>query len=249
MNRRRAWMLLCILVVGCEQQYHFVIDFSQAEDFDWDGKVRLTKTRRTRLGPFLTHDVDWDVDRIEFLSRDGRSASIDTRGYRETPVASIDVGKPQELRILGTKGFWDGNNSIVFILDPNFAREMVEASAATQPATQPAKKTYSGMGFRGVSEDLRPYAEHVDQLELVDWWAIALQEANDVMMEFRVPKENVRIVLRGDPDQFGPAVLEVWTTDGRCLKRIEQQQVPVHPFDPNQQPTIGSRSANDSQVH
>lgn len=33
----------------------------------------------------------------------------------------------------------------------------------------------------------------------------------------------------------GPAVLEVWTTDGRRLKRYEREQVPVNLFEPPQQ--------------
>ena len=203
MSRTSACVLLCILGVGCEDQHTYLIDFSQTPGFEWDGKVKITKTRRTTWGPLLTPDEDWDVDRVEFLSRDGRSASIDTRGYRHTPIATLDLGSPARVEILGTKGYWDGATSV--------------SESTLEPAPH----------------ELKPYAKHVDQLALTQWWAIALQEADDVSIEFRVPDEKLRILLRGDPRQYGPAVLEVRTADGRLLKRLTQEQIQIEEVDPD----------------
>ncbi len=235
MKRAGAWACLCILAMGCEQQHIYLIDFSQAPGFEWDGKVKITKTRRTLLGPLLTQETDWDVDRIEFVSRDGRSASIDTRGYREIPVATLDLGTPAELEILGTRGYWDGGSSVVTIMDANAVKALVEVhQAVTQPSDSPDHKPLPAPVPHFARMDLKPYAKHVDELDLTDWWAIALQEGSKVTVEFQVPDEQLRIVLTGDSRQYGPSVLEVWTADGHLLKRFEQEPILVRELEPDE---------------
>jgi hypothetical protein len=233
MYRRCAWAALCLAAVGCEQRYSYLIDFNQAPGFQWDGKVKITKTRRTVLGPLFTQEVVYSVDRVELQGRDGRSASIDTRGYHETPLATVGLGTPTELQILGTRGYWEGGTPIVAILDPNGVRELYALARATsQPSSSPAPAFNPLEHLHAVPEDLKPYAEHVDQLSLADWWAIALEAAKEVTVEFRVPSEKLQIVLRGDTHGYGPSVLEVRTADGRLLKRYEQKQIPVERLEP-----------------
>ncbi|MBN1347685.1 MAG: hypothetical protein JXQ73_33670, partial [Phycisphaerae bacterium] len=80
MNRKSICALICLSVAGCLEPETYEFDFGQEPGFEWDGKVRVTKRPEWHLGPFLIIDQYWTVDRIEFGSRDGRIAIVDTRG-------------------------------------------------------------------------------------------------------------------------------------------------------------------------
>jgi hypothetical protein len=100
--------------------------------------------------------------------------------------------------------------------------------AATQPTGLVLPQTgKEKLTTRQVSAELRPYARHADQLTMADWCAIASGHADDVTVEFRVPDEKLRIVLRGNARQYALSGLEVWTADGRLLKRFELKQTAV----------------------
>lgn len=219
----------CIVAVsaGCAQRT-YEIDFSQVEGFEWDGKLRITKSEHGTLGPLLTIQKYWKVDHIELVSRDGRTASIESDGYRNMPVATVGPNAPPGgVQLLGTSTFWRGS-SVVLIADADTLSDAL-GGAATQPVQRRKPRERS---MRGVPTELRPYAEHADDLKPVDWWAIALQEATEVSIECRIPDEGLVISMTGDPNKYGPAVLEVRTEDGRLLKRIERQQVPVKEITP-----------------
>ena len=72
---------------------------------------------------------------------------------------------------------------------------------------------------------VEPPAPDPEERTVADWWAVALTGADEVTMQFAVPQEDLTITLRGDPRQFGPAVLEIHAADGTLIKRYEQQQV------------------------
>ena len=81
--------------------------------------------------------------------------------------------------------------------------------------------------MRSIPQDKRPFAEHAQELGVLDWWAIALWLGEHVTIEFDVPEENLRIIMTGHPHQYGPAVLEVRKPDGTVVRRFEQPQVSV----------------------
>lgn len=217
---------LALLVMGCHQTRVFEIDFNQAPALEWDGKVQVTKTLHRQFGPLLTLQSEWTVDRIEFASRDGRTASIDPAGYRDVPLATLEVATSGNVQILGTRGYWGGSTPLVVVADPECGQAVAERLqvTATQPATQPRTEN---IAIRSVPEQWRPYAQHAEQISLADWWAIGLQQADNVTVEFQLAKEQLRIVMRGDPRKYGPGVLEVWTSDGRLLKRFERKPIAV----------------------
>jgi hypothetical protein len=229
-------VFLCLGIVtvslGCAQRT-YEIDFSQVEGFEWNGKLRLTKSEHGTLGPLLTIQKYWTVDHIELVSRDGRVASIERDGYRDIPVATVGPNAPPGgIQLLGTTTFWQGSNTVV-IFDPDMMSGFPDR-ATTQPAPG---LTLGKSTVRLVPDELRPYAEHAADLKPVDWWAIASNEATEVSIECRIPDEGLIITMRGDPHKYGPAVLEVRTEDGRLLKRIERQQVPVKEIEPEPSPT------------
>ena len=226
MCRLSLWVLLGVLVAGCEQPRVYEIDFNQTPGFQWDGKVRITKTAYQRMGPLFTIEDDCRVDQIEFVSRDGRSASIDPQGYRDVPVATINLASPSGTEILGTRGYWDGGRGNVLIMEPDSVQALLDGLSKT--ATQPSASPDPGKcPVHSVPTELRPYAQHIDQLSLADCWAVALQYADLVTVEFRVPEEHLLITLQGDPRQLGPSILEVRSEDGRLLRRFERKRVPV----------------------
>ncbi len=114
-------VLLCLSIVtvsgGCAQRT-YEIDFSQVEGFEWNGKLRLTKSEQATLGPLLTIQKYWTVDHLELVSHDGRVASIEPDGYRNMPVATVGPNAPPGgVQLLGTTTLWQGSTGVV-ILDP-----------------------------------------------------------------------------------------------------------------------------------
>jgi hypothetical protein len=224
MNRIALCGFLCLLIVGCQQPRTYQFDFGEEPNFQWDGKVRVTKTYQWRFGPFLTINEDWDVDRVEFGSQDGRIASIDTRG--DSARATIDPNLPTGHQIPGMDVYRSGID-IAFTAAGRSVKKLAGETyrSATQPAGPDIVRAINApLTTHPIPDELKPYAQHVDRLSQADWCAIALKHADSVTTEFRVPGENLRIVFHGNPRQYGPGVLEVWTADGRLLKRFDQKQ-------------------------
>jgi hypothetical protein len=242
MSRLSAAVLLSIMAAGCMEPRVYQFDFSQAPGFQWDGKVKITKRPEWRLGPFLIIEELWKVERVEFGSTDGRFACIDTRGGGESPVAMVEPNTPVCLTIPGAEVYRNGIISSAFNLAARSAKAQMYR-AAMQPVGQVLPQTGAGkLTTRRVSAELKPYAQHADQLTVADWCAIASEHADDVTVEFRVPDEKLRIVLHGNARQYGLSGLEVWTADGRLLKRFELKQLKqtttksVRPDRPTSQP-------------
>lgn len=229
MNRIVACGFVCLLAAGCQEPRIYQFDFSQEPNFQWDGKVRVTKTYQWRLGPFLTVIEDWDVDRVEFGSQDGRIACIDTRG--DSARATMDPNLPTSHQIPGMDVYRSGLDT-AFVATGRSVKRLASGvyRSATQPAGPDTLRAVNGpLTTREIPTELKPYAQHVDQLKLADWCAIALKHADDATTEFRIPDENLRIVIHGNPRKYGPGVLEVWTADGRLLKRFDPKQTPTQP--------------------
>lgn len=210
-------MCVAVLGAGCAQRT-YVIDFSEVQGFEWGGRLQVVKSQS-----FLSNQ--WRVERVLLPSRDGRVASVEMNAYLEAPLASIDLSGMGGVQVLGVRGVWGGER-MVLIMEPEAAKRLAEAERAAPhrpaPASQPAEPP-----FRPIPTQLQPYREHVDELNLADWWAIATQSASDVRLEYRLPDEKLRIVMQGDPRAYGPATLEVQTEDGQVLRRFEQQQIGV----------------------
>jgi hypothetical protein len=226
MNRIATFASTSLLVAGCQQPRSYQFDFSREPGFEWDGKVTVTKTPQLRVGPLLILDEYWTVDRVEFSSRDGRIASIDTRG--SSADATVDPNRPTSHRVPGLEIPRDVIGS-TFVLAGKSVKNL--AGGVYHTATQPVgpdlvQAIEADAATRRPPAELRPYAEHVDQLSRADWCAIALEPGNEIAVEYRVSHENLRIVIHGSPRRYAPGVLEVWTADGRLLKR----------YDPNSRP-------------
>ena len=73
----------------------------------------------------------------------------------------------------------------------------------------------------------QPYAQHVDELTMADWWVIALKSCDLASVQFEVPGEDLVIVMQGRPDRYGPAVVEIRNREGKVLKRFEREQIEV----------------------
>jgi len=219
-----------IFAVGCARQVTYEIDFAQVEGFDWDGKLRVTKASTYRLGPFLTMEEHRDVRQIQFTSSDGRVASIDPDGYADVPIAVVGVDARLGTHILGTSSIFHSGSPVV-VVDLGAFQELSDSTVETDSDAAQESEAVS-VQWRSVPSTLKPYAENVDELTLVDWWAIAMQEAEHVAVDYLVPHEGLRITVQGDPRKYGPAILEVRTPDGRLLKRFEEEQVPVHKLKP-----------------
>ena len=236
LSRQHLWFtsaLVIVFVVGCTQRVTYEIDFSQAAEFEWDGKLRVTKATTYRIGPLLTLQEDWRVERIEMPSCDGRVASVDPEGYCGIPVATLGIDAPMDLEILGTRRIFRSHGAVM-IMDAESAQQLAEVAQETDSETQ-AHSESALLSRQMVRHDMRPYVQNIEKLTLLDWWAIALEEADHVALDFIVPHENLRIIMQGDPRQYGPAVLEIRTQDGRLVRRFEQEQVPVQRVDPEEQ--------------
>ena len=105
-----------------------------------------------------------------------------------------------------------------------------QLAEAMPPDRQKAQPT---MTVRAPCPEMRPYAEHADEMTLTDWWAIALGESTEVTLEFDVPAENLKIRMRGNPREFGPATLQVRTNEGQLIRQFEQQQISVEQLNPD----------------
>ncbi len=221
----QRWMrLTCLsmLAAGCGHRQAYEINFNEDPSFQWDGKVRLVKFSQQRLGPLLSTEEDSRIESITLGSRDGREAMIDPTGYKKVPLALVGPQVLGPMRILGTEAIWR-DDSVALVCTTNPA-------TLTQPATsQPAKSFLDYV--RQVPSDKRPYAKHVAELTLHDWWAIALQEGASVTVEFELPHEDVRIIAKGEERQYGPEVVEVRTKDGKLLKRYEQRSIEAKEVD------------------
>jgi hypothetical protein len=218
-------MLLCtcvlVLACGCAHRtYEF--DFSQFPDFQWDGKLKVTKTQYPYVGPLLTLESYWTVDRVELTARDARTAVIQSGTSDEPPVARVGPCAPMPLRLVGVDDVW-GMRGMALIADPERVADELRR-AATQPAMP---RSMGGTRVWTPPEGLRPYAAHVDEIRLTEWWAIALDSTNQVCVDFTVPGEGLHVVMQGNPREYGPAVVEVRSDDGRVLRRFERQQVGV----------------------
>ena len=214
---------ILVVTCGCAQRT-YEIDLSHVNGFEWNGKLRITETQQLHIGPFLSFNPYWAVSRVEVPARDGRSAVIATLGD-EPPTAHVGLNRPMPLELVGVTDFWNLDSPIL-LADPAKVAESL-ASAATQPAaTQPADT--AGCRFWQPPEKLRPYSEHIAELGLLDWWAVALAQSDEVSLDFAGP-EGLHIVMRGNPHRHGPAVLEVRSGDGQVLARFERQQLAVKP--------------------
>jgi hypothetical protein len=174
------------------------------------------------IGPFLTCETYWIADRVELMARDARTAVIETGINDKPPVAHVGPCGPVPLQLVGVEDLWELGR-VTLIVDPESVPEGARR-AATQPA---APQDTGGARVWTPPEGLRPYAAHVDEIGLTDWWAIALDSTNQVSVDFTVPGEGLHIVMRGNPREYGPAVVEVRSDDGRVLRRFERQQVGV----------------------
>jgi len=211
-----------MLAAGCGQRRAYEINFNEDPSFQWDGKVRLVKISQDRLGPFLSMDQDSRIESITLGGRDGRAAMIDPTGYKEVPLALVGPQTLGPLHILGTEAIWCDDN-VAFVCTTNPA-------TLTQPATSQPTESFLDH-LRHVPADKKPYAKHVAELTLHDWWAIALEEGASVTVEFELPDEDVRIIAKGKKRRHGPQVVEVRTTDGKLLKRYEQKPIKAKEVD------------------
>ncbi len=225
MNRFIACGCICLLVSGCFLPKVYQLDFSKEPGFEWDGKVKITKTAHLRLGPLLILDENWKVDRVEFCSRDGRAVAIDTDG--DGADATVEPNTPRSHRVYGSDIYIGEMMRPAIDMTKKTAANVVKGyRATTHPSGLELMRAIGGAPTtRPVPTASRPYAEHADQLKLADWCALAMEHADDVTVEYRVPEENLRIVIRSHPRTSGPGVLEVWSADGRLLKRFQQKEV------------------------
>ena len=217
-----AWVAVLLLPAGCAQQRAYEIDLVQAPDFEPTGRLIIVKSSQPRLGPFLTIDEDWHIKRVEILGKDGRTLTIDSTGREGAPLAAIQPKPSGAPTVLGVEGIWPRSDMAV-VADPELLARALRATT-----TQPIRPhdLLSNLGDTHVIfQGAEPWAPDVDKRTVGDWWAVALAGANDVTMQFTVPREDLTITLRGDPRQFGPAVLEVHAADGTLIKRYERQQV------------------------
>ena len=231
---KTAIVLAALIVAGCTSHQTYEIDFSQAEGFVWDGKIRVIEAREQRLGPCLAIDTYRYVDRIELAACDGRNASISMDRSGSPPTAMIAPDPPHELQVFGTSGIWHGSN-IVLIAEPKVIEKLhgIAASQLAEAMPPDRQKAQPTMTVRTPSPEMRPYAEHADEMTLTDWWAIALGESTEVTLEFDVPAENLKIRMRGNPREFGPATLQVRTNEGQLIRQFEQQQISVEKLNPD----------------
>jgi hypothetical protein len=216
-----ALMALC----GCGR-HTYEIDLSQVPDFQWNGKLKVTKSEQMYIGPLLTLDTYWTVDRIELEARDSRPAVIDTGSGDKTPVAHVGPTGVVPSCFVGDDRLWDGNR-VVLIADPDTI-----AGALRRTATQPATTQPASLGrFWTPPRELQPYAAHADQIGFADWWALALQQASSVSVDFALPDEGLHIVMQGNSHEYGPAIVEVRDNEGRVLRSFARQQLPVQKLD------------------
>jgi hypothetical protein len=225
--RRLLWCVCAILSAGgCVTQKVYEIDFAEVERFDWDGKLRVTKKTEPRIGPFLTVERVTKVDTVELRSHDGRTVVVSAEGYNAMPIAEVAVKPPDAVQVLGTRVVWAGPMAALIVEGDLCAVAEAAADGTCDSSEQPSLRV------RGVPGDRRPFADHVDELTLADWWAIAQSSADSVTVEYHVPSEKLRVVASGPMPGAGPATLEVFAEDGRLLKRYERRPMKVKRIEP-----------------
>ena len=96
-------------MAGCSEAIIYEIDFSQADDFQWDGKLKVTKVARHRPGPFLISEKEWEVESVELIGKDGRIAMVDPDGYSGVPTAAIGIASPAPEQLLGARNVFHGH--------------------------------------------------------------------------------------------------------------------------------------------
>lgn len=93
MNRVAICIGIVALACGCSTIERFEIDLSNVEDFDWNGKVRVTVQNH---GLF----AGWKVEHIELGSDDDTAVSLNTT--RIEPVVYL-IGDPKQHRSSSAK--------------------------------------------------------------------------------------------------------------------------------------------------
>ncbi len=212
-------LLLSLLSLSC-QEHTYEIDLSHAKDFDWDGKLRVTKVQRSEFVPIPMVVSRTEVERIQLVSKDGSSVDVDMNGYQGAPVASMGLGAPDKFQILGTQTLWHGPR-VVLIADPQDVAGYMKDRAL--PPFAGEEEQIQARNF--AREGVRPYQEHVEELSLADWWAIAQNEATGVVVTYAIPQEGLIVTMSGNPREYGPAELEVRNANGDVLKRFERKQI------------------------
>lgn len=216
-----------LIAAGCAQR-SYEYDFSTVPDFQWNGKVTVTEVERGRIGPFLMLEKDWAVKHIKLGSQDGRVAIIDTNDYKGAPITGVGLPGQSGIPLTGTAGP-SQLIGIVLLADP--ARVAEELRQAEDLKDRHAIEL-KGEAVLPIDVE-RPLVDHADEMSLAQWWAVAVQEAREVSVRYELPNENLHIITRGDPSAYGPAVMEVWTNDGKLLRKFERQQIPVSAFKSN----------------
>lgn len=215
--------LCCIaaLMAGCSERT-YELDFARAPGFHWSGRMRIHKAEIWHFGPLLTVESDLQTRRVELIGTQGQNAQIDPDGYEGFPIAVVTPAPPANAAVLG-----------VTMFQRNKSR--VRRSASSTPAeTQPADPmTDLPADIPDPPYGKRPYAQHLNELNLADWWAIALKASDLVTLQFEVPEEDLVIVMQGRPDQYdGPAVVEIRNHAGQVLKRFERQPIAAQSVPP-----------------
>jgi hypothetical protein len=220
---------LCLLALaaGCSRQRLYQIDVSQAEGFRWDGRLEVTEQLNFRVRPFFIAEPEWRVRRIEMTSADGQTLALDMAADEKGgPIVTLRPEDGLAIPMAGTQLFQEPEPPFDIVVDP-VIMEAVVAERKDHPEKSDAHAFPFDTRRRCVPVDKQPFAEHADELGLLDWWAIALGRAEQATIEFVVPQENLRIVMKGHPNRYSPATLEVRAEDGTVIRRFEQQQVPI----------------------
>ncbi len=203
MRRALVSLAASLCLAGCAEYRVVEIDFSPPRVFgpqrsEWSGKLQIVQeTGGGFFGP-----SGWQVKRIKLPATDGRCAEVDVEGWREIPIASIEMSDGAGVVVMGAQAFtsWVFGNPY----------EAIEATrlGTTQPASQPVD--WPGQ--------LRTAAE---------WMTIAPGFAEEVTVEYRIPKQGLWVTLRGSPHASAPDVLEVRDSQGRVLNRFQREELEV----------------------
>lgn len=108
MNRVAICIGIVFLACGCATIERFEIDLAEVEDFDWNGKVRVTVQNH---GLF----AGWKVEHVELGSDDDTAVSLNTT--RIKPVVHL-IGDPKQhqssnAKVTIRKAIWFGYSSRV----------------------------------------------------------------------------------------------------------------------------------------
>lgn len=156
------------------------------------------------------------MSRIQLTGCEGRNVQIDAGGYEDFPMAELMLEPPAHAAIFGVTLFEQSGHRAMRVV----TTQPAESEPSRLPIGLPADVELPG-------GEKSPYARHVDELTMAEWWAVALRLSTLVSVEFEVPGEDLVIAMKGQPNRYGPAVLEVRDREGKVLKRFEREQVPV----------------------